>query len=267
MTTDPPPSVYDPFVLSEEEKARFKQALRDGFGPGPHLDKQVLPEDIDPGLLEHPVFSDESWEEDFWDSCPESFFGGLFEHCPVNFHHPAIRSYFLEQKAAYLAYAKLDLEQMSPEESNQLDYCLYRRALDEPYSKLWYEFHVNNTDEIVDALSSGTDEMFNSPARLSLLIKTIIGSAGTLGRLVEQYYWKFIIEKAAIRGFDVLAGATSGAKGRASVFEAEHARWQAEADKIWKEYPSKLKKTVASEVKERLHLGQTVGQIKRVINE
>jgi hypothetical protein len=271
MTTAGPPSVYDPFALSEEEKARFKGALRDGFGDCPHpdyLDEQALPDDINSGLLAHPVFYNKLWEEDFWDRCPESFFGGFFERCPVSFHHPAIRSYFLEQKAAYLANAKLDmdLQQITPEESNQLDYYLYRRALDEPYSKLWYEFHINHTDEIVDALTSETDWIAGSTPKLNLHMRTLIGTAGTLGRLVEQYYWKFIFEKKAISGAKLSEAGRDGAARSAKKHKAEHARWQAVADLIWKEDPSKLKTTVASSVKKRLKLRQTVTQIVRVLN-
>jgi hypothetical protein len=131
-------SQYDPSVLSDEEKERFIAALGDGFGyshRNAHLDEVALPREVEPGLLAHRVYyyknrnseyfgddeEGEFWEESDGDSPP-----GPFEQCPINFHHPAIRKYFQEQKAAYMTYAKsLDdytwLDELTPEEKSDWD--------------------------------------------------------------------------------------------------------------------------------------------------
>jgi hypothetical protein len=125
----------------------------------------------------------------------------------VNFFHPALRRYFLEQKAAYLARAKLELQldELTPEESN----CIYEKVLYEPYSKSWYEFHAIKIDEMIEAIATGTEKEANtlSTNRIRLALITLIGYAGQLGRVVEQYYWKFIFEKDAIRGLTIARGA------------------------------------------------------------
>src|SRR5438128_237140 len=114
------PVAYDPSVLSDEEKDRFRAALGDGFGyshRGRHLDEAALPAEVEPGLLRHRAYYDrnrrsEHWDGDedetgeFWERSDGDSPPGLFEQCPINFHLPAIRKYFEEQKAAYLAYAK-----------------------------------------------------------------------------------------------------------------------------------------------------------------
>jgi hypothetical protein len=90
--------------------------------------------------------------------------------------------------------------------------------------------------------------------------------AAIAGRLIEQYYWMCNFEKKAISGSKLSQGGKDGAAQSAAKHKAEHARWQAVADLIWKEYPSKFKTPVASSVKKRLKLRQSVTQIVRVLN-
>jgi hypothetical protein len=286
----PGSSTYDPSVLSEEEKTRFQKALGDGFG---HINRwdlaeESLPADLDPGLLEHQIYHDGTLAKrpKFWESRPNSV--GYYTQCPINWEFWALEKYFAEQKAAYLAHLKsLDDYTCPDDQMSEAELAaaylrdvetvdgytwpvdpiteedrIYIKALNQTYSKVWYEFHINSRmGPIYMLIRSYPTE----PAPLQVFYRCTY-YFGSLGRLIEQYYWKFSIEKAAIRGSVVLNGAKSGAARRASVFKDEHARWQEEADKIWKEDPSKLKKAVASAVKDGLHLDQTIGQIMRVLN-
>jgi hypothetical protein len=63
-------------------------------------------------------------------------------------------------------------------------------------------------------------------------------NSGTLGRLVEQYYWRFRFEEAAITGIGARKGASAGGKARAALHRAEHSAWQSLASEIWTRRPS-----------------------------
>jgi hypothetical protein len=270
------PNTYDPSFLSEEEKQRFVAALGDGFGHSHRrqlLDESALPAEVKLGLLTHgayypkdqPHHEDDFWEESDGDSPP-----GLFEQCPINFHLPAIRNYFQEQKAAYLAYAKsLDdyklLVELTPEQKSSWDDRIYDRVLYETYSKAWYEYHINQyvyfLDESIAMLNRAVEQ--GQKGRLDVML--IQNFSGTLGRLVEQYYWKFLLEKAAYRGLKISQSAKSGGLRLASIRKREHAIWQAEARLVWQERPTSSKMTVASIVKRRLKIERSVKHICRVL--
>jgi hypothetical protein len=276
------PSAYDPTVLSEQEKERFLAALGDGFGyshRSQHLDEAALPAEVEPGLLRHRAYyyknrrseylgddeEGEFWEESDGDSPP-----GLFEECPINFQLPVIRKYFQQQKAAYLAYVKsLDdytwLDELTPEEKSNWDEQIYHRVLYKTYSKAWYEYHINQyiyfLDESVEMLARRSEQGH----KLGFSVMIIIHFSGRLGRLVEQYYWKFLLEKAAIRGVKISESAKAGGLLLASMRKHEHAAWQAAARLIWQERPTSSKMTVASIVKRRLKIDRSVKHISRVL--
>jgi hypothetical protein len=169
---------------------------------------------------------------------------------------------------AYLTYAKslreyAWLQELKPEEKSDRDEQIYYRALDKTYSKAWYEYHINQhmyfIDESVEMLLARHAE------GMSVMMVTTISSQ--LGRLVEQYYWKFLLEKAAIRGVKVCEAAKSGGLLLASRRKHEHASWQAAARLIWKEHPRHSKMTVASIVKRRLKIDRSVKHISRVLTK
>jgi hypothetical protein len=89
--------------------------------------------------------------------------------------------------------------------------------------------------------------------------------AGTLGRLVEQYYWRFRFEKAAVTGIGARAGASMGGKAKARLHEAEHSAWQNEAAEIWSRRPNLQKAAVAQLIKKQLSAPQTAKHIARFI--
>jgi hypothetical protein len=275
------PKNYDVSVLSKEEKTRFASALGDGFGyshRGQHLNELPLPDDVDLGLLKHRAYydsrshrdflgddeKDEFWAESDGDSPP-----GLFEQCPVNFYYPKIRAYFLEQKAAYIRYAKSSddsefMQELSPDETEWDEY-IYGGALRQTYSKAWYEYHLNQYIFYIDDAATRIKQPAQEMNVINMCVMLTMNFSATLGRLVEQYYWKFLLEKAAIRGLKITEAAKSGGDLRASKQKEIHALWQSAADAVWREHPNSAKTTVASIVKKRLRLSHSAKHISRVI--
>jgi hypothetical protein len=285
LTGSQPPEAYDPNILSEAEEQRFLAALGDGFGYSRsdqrkgQLEDLALPTEVEPGLLRHRAYyyrnrPSEYWgdreEDEFWEPSDGDSPPGLFEQCPIGFHLPAIRKYFEEQKAAYLAYAKSSrdytwLDDLPDNERADREERIYRQVLRTTYSKAWYEYHINEhlffLDEEIAILNRGAKQG-NS---LGLSARMIIKFSATLGRLIEQYYWKFFVETAAIRGAKISQSAQTGGLKLASRRKEEHAAWQAEANSIWGMYPEKSKMSVASAVRKRLKIERTAKHISRVL--
>ncbi len=274
------PAVYDPFVLTEEERSRFLAALGDGFGAGiydGHTVEVALPAKVDAGLLRHSAFfqSDEKTDE-FWAETDETGEPGHFRLSPINFKFESAQSYFYEQKLAYLDHVvssdefseflvsadKIDEDELWLE-------TLYQLALYRPYSKPWYEYHINRGIDFV-TMSLLPSEILASLRVLDF--ENFVGEtalvaeeAVKLGRLIEQYYWKFFIEKSAIRGEKSSEGAKFGGNIKASKQKRVHERWQLAAVAVWQENPTRSKMTVAKIVKQRLKLGLSAKHISRVL--
>jgi hypothetical protein len=235
---------------------------------------------VEPGLLTHRAHypkddpskywhhdEDEFWEESDGDSPP-----GLFEQCPIHFHLPAVRKYFQEQRDAYLAYVKSRydytwLDELKSEEKADWDERIYHQVLYKTYSKAWYEYHANQYIFFLDESIAMVPRAAEQGMKLGLDVMLITNFSGTLGRLVEQYYWKFLLEKAAIRGVKVSEAAKSGGLLRASQHKREHAGWQAAARLIWKDHPKFSKMAVASIVRKRLGIDRSVKHIARVLRD
>lgn len=277
-------STYDPLVLTDDEKRRFIDALGDGFGysyRSENLDEERLPQEVNPGLLEHRAYYDsfgrselyddedegEFWEQSDGDSPP-----GLFEQCPLNFHLPAIRKYFREQKDAYMNYAKSLrdyswMNKLEPEAQRDWSEHIYHRALYETYSKAWYEYHINEHIYFGDENVAMLQRHAELGLKLGLDTMLLMNFSARLGRLIEQYYWKFLVEKSAIRGIKISESARTGGLILSSIRKAEHARWQLAANLIWKERPAISKMAAASILKKRLNIAQSAKHISRVLHK
>jgi hypothetical protein len=274
---------YDPSILSEAEKKRFIAALGDGFGSSlcnEELDEVALPSEIEPGLLKHrayyykgrPIENSNGGEtSQFWAKFDGYFGQGLSEQCPLQFSLERIRGYFLEQKTAYLRYATsaADFEHMKgldPEAKADWERRIYCRALNKLYSKAWYEFHI---DEQIFYIDDTSEECFRETKRGVKFhagsMCVVIEFSGILGRLVEQYYWKFLLEKSAIRGEKTSQAAKSGGDIKASKQKRVREGWQLAAVAVWQEDPTRSKMTVAKIVKQRLKLGLSAKHISRVL--
>jgi hypothetical protein len=181
---------------------------------------------------------------------PEFWESGAYEECPIKLNLKAIKQYFEQQKSNYLIYAKtFELTEyydlLSEEEKGQQT---YRTALYTPYSKTWYEYHINETLQY---------------ATLNFDIEYALRA----GRLIEQYYWKFIHEHDAIEGTRVRQGRVAAAAAKASNYKPEHERWQRQADAIWDRKPNLKKRQVAILVKRGLKLTVTSRHIERHIKK
>jgi hypothetical protein len=273
---------YDPSKLSEAEKERFVAALGDGFRSTDsfvQFDGVELPPEVQAGLLKHRAFLDDPAGEDgrgertkeFWTASHSYAEEKLFQLCPLYFRYPSIREYFLEQKAAYFRHATSDvdsetMEGLKPEVTPGWRDHIYTRALNQTYSKAWYEYHINDQIFYVEQLGLYClEEGQRGAVYASRVIPAIISFSGLLGRLVEQYYWKFLIERSAIRGEKTSRSAKSGGHVRATILKQEHVGWQSPARAVWQEHPTSPKTTVASIVKKRLKLAQSVKHISRVL--
>jgi hypothetical protein len=271
------PEKYDPWALSEEEKRRFISALADGFEraglqSSGEIETLALPETVKAGLLKHPVYYDLDTDYDaetgeFWQDFGDDQPLGLFAQLPINFVFLNISDFFIQQSAAYLKYAKsdqdLELEKcLGPKFLGILNELVWKRALAETYSKPWYEYHINKKIESLIGVAYPGPVFGPAPNMKPL---EIIKSSAQLGRLIEQYYWKFLLEKSAIRGEKTSQSAKTGGNIKASKLKRVHERWQLAAVAVWKENSTHTKMTVAKIVRQRLKLGLSAKHISRVI--
>jgi hypothetical protein len=177
---------------------------------------------------------------DFWES-------GAFQVCPVHFNINAIRQYFGQQKEDFIRLStrivRNEYYDLLPDEEKER--YVYMSALYKPYSKAWYEYHINT--------------------ELSSTLKNDVAAAAVMGRLVEQYYWKFIHESAAIVGMSVQRGGVAGAALKASMHAPEHEKWKLEADAMLSRNPRASMTVVATHIRRKLKLGVTSKHIARVI--
>ena len=90
--------------------------------------------------------------------------------------------------------------------------------------------------------------------------------SGQLGRLIEQYYWRFKFEEAAITGVGARKGASAGGKARAALHMMEHSVWQKLASGIWGRRPTLSKIATAEIIKKHVGSSRTAKHIARFIN-
>lgn len=273
---------YNPISLSDEEKKRFITALGDGFGyshRSEDLDEEKLPSEVNSGLLDHRAYYDkhdrselydEGDEGEFWEGSDGDSPPGLFEQCPLNFHMPSIREYFSKQKKIYLNYLRSTerhnwLSDLKTEDQENWEYQIYSEALYETYSKVWYEFHINQKIYYCDETVASLCRLVEKGSPLGFCTMLLTKFSAQLGRLIEQYYWKFLIEKSAMRGRKIIDSAKSGGEILASIRRAEHSRWQSAAILIWNERPTIPKMAVATILKKRFGFAQSAKHIARVL--
>ena len=136
-----------------------------------------------------------------------------------------------------------------------------RLALRRTYQKPWYEFHaVQLLDWIVDWKR---DIMKPRLAKLGGLM--LSGDSGQLGRLIEQYSWRFRFEGAAIAGLGARLGASAGGKAKARQHHDQHSIWQNKAVEVWGHRPGLSKMAVADLVRKECAPSLTAKHIARFI--
>lgn len=285
-----PKTQYSPFIFTSEEKSRFMSALGDGFGKAASTYRYMvadLPSGINAGLLSHPAYypearvrqlfdgqlpdmpAEETWVEDaikalFWDETGTEA-APHFETVPIIFDLKLIENYFQTQRSAFLEYRKGLGSTIYPdnEETNQ---GLYYDAVFLTFKKAWYEYHINaqiqrvhHAQEIllVEASRGGLE---NGEG-----VQLHLNAVGILGRLIEQYYWKFMVEKAAERGLKTVMAASAGGKVRAANLKAQQRQWNDTAKQIWRDHPNLTKTAVALAISKRLGIEKSPRHIARFI--
>jgi hypothetical protein len=259
-------SEYDFDRLSAAETDALEAALADGFGDVGATGYRPMPppSEIHTGLLRHRYFvspnseyDPEEYPNEFWD------WRGHYEDqpppasdFPLRFVIWRIRLYFANQLDRFCAQIIRD----DPTYETVERELLKELAADRLYEKPWYEFHALQLINWMDPEIYGT-----STKNLPFLFSS--SWCGKLGRLVEQYYWKFRFERAAITGIGSRAGASSGGKAKAKLHKAERAKWQKEAAEIWTSRPKLTKAAVAKAIKARLGVSQSAKHIARFIKQ
>jgi hypothetical protein len=253
-------SEYSLDHLNQAETEALEAAFGDGFGDvgcNGYVPMQPPPE-VRSGLIRHSFFVRETSEYDhqenpdeFWDwdddkpPPSESFpLGFLLRRLRIYFENQLNRfcASLIREKRAYAAAPRWWLERMA---EKQL------------YEKSWYEYHAV---QLLDWLEK---PQFLGKTNVPLWLTS--GFSGRLGRLVEQYYWRFRFEKATVTGVGARTGASKGGVAKAKLHEAEQSAWQNEAVRIWSRRPNLKKAAVAQLIKKQLNAPQTAKHIARFI--
>jgi hypothetical protein len=251
-------------ALSQAETAALEAAFGDGFGDAGAAGYLPMPppSEVKGGLTRHSYFvsrtseyDHEGFPDDFWEWSDDR--PPPYEFFPLNFVLRRLRLYFSNQVDRFCAQLIRDEPNYESVDREWLESIAFRRL----YEKPWYEIHaVQLIGWIEGALKDTADQKL---LNLSSLLSSSF--SGTLGRLVEQYYWKFRYEKAAVTGIGSRQGASSGGKAKAKAHVAEHSAWQKTATAIWVRKPQLTKTAVAKSVKAQLRVTQTAKHIARFI--
>ena len=140
---------------------------------------------------------------------------------------------------------------------------ILRLASSKTFEKPWYEYHALRLLDAIDLdpALQGWDSKVEWKAAKAILAEF----AGRLGRLVEQYHWKFRYEADAVRGQKIRKAASRSGNLRAQRFKNEQARWQRKANDIAVQRPKLGKMALAAAVKKSLKLIHTPKHISRFI--
>ena len=293
---------YNPQRLSDAETKALEAAFQDGFGPVGAIDNSTddsglcipaqepairsaksrkggleieflpirrryvrnqPPRELPQGLLSHPFVTDdrstycpdEQDDDEFWDwnddEPPPSFY------FPLGFAIRPLRLYFQNQFDRFCA---AEIPGYVAEDREIAAQLAGRRM----YEKPWYEFNALQFIDFIEANLSGLESgQTDKRARLSCLM--VSSFSGRLGRLVEQYYWRFRFERAAQTGIMIHSSATNGGMARARLPKPQLAEWRAAALEVWRSSPTLSKTAVSEVVKKKLRVSQTAKHIARFI--
>ena len=258
-------SPYDFKFLSQAETEALEAAFSDGFGSVTAYAAQLfpLPRGIDAGLLNHEFHYRSLLEEAdpgdaFWEP-------GIDEQpapsdtLPIRFIQRRLRMYFENQLNRFCHKVTTDDPRIAVWERDNVE----DLALDRLYEKPWYEVHaIQLFEEFDEFLKAGPRLKRGSTPGLTILASC---TAGELGRLIEQYYWRLRYEGAALTGLRAIKGASAGGKSKAALHRVEHAQWQKAASEIWSRRPRLTKAAVAEMIKKRFCVPCTAKHIARYI--
>jgi hypothetical protein len=257
----PVDSPYSVDILSAAETAALEEALHDGFGYRGVGSKEFpfpFSAEGEMGLRSYSWFQADysAYDPEEEREAPPS--GGF----PLKFKIDRLGPYFdnqLNRFKAYLVREEPDYgTSMHPWRAEIL-------AREWTFKKPWYEFHATRFLLWIDQTR---DRLSDSLSAWDLAL------CGQLGRLVEQYYWKFRFERAAISGVDARNGASRGGKVKSEGDRARQTEWQRRAIAVWQSHPNWSKLAVAGHIKKQLSREPTTRRnvptarhIARYINE
>ena len=189
-------------------KLTLEEALGDGFGDRGALGSRPLPlpPEIKSGLLQHSFFvpahfSQSGHEEKYGDKESNDLFWMIgpddqpapFERLPLGFVLRRLWLYFDNQ---FDRFANT-LAREQPENTSLTRLELENLAQYRMFEKPWYEFHAV---QLINWIQDAHSDEVNKKEQINLWSLILLSFSGELGRLVEQYYWRFRFEKAAVTG-------------------------------------------------------------------
>jgi hypothetical protein len=233
------PYSYD--RLSKAETEALVEALGDGFGDRFDRPCQAfpLPKKVSPGLLDHVFYYRPESEQDK-DDRESAFWSGMHRDFPFRFDVRKLDLFFGRQ---FQRFHSLVVREEPDLDGMEIPVSVFEiLALNRVFQKPWYELHA------VLLLASESEEI-----------------GGMLGRLVEQYFWRFLYERAAMAGAGVRKGASAGGREKAIRSQKIHSNWQVVASEIWARRPDLTKNAVAKEIRKQSGSGPTAKHIARYI--
>lgn len=298
------PDVSAPYPLdklTEAEALALERTLRDGFGEVEAEDawSGPLPDEVDPGILDHRFYMDgrhrEDLEEDeeyrddtFWRESDGDTPPGPFEGFPLRFDLTSIKIYFGNQRLRFIEVERrrmmsgpdwlndCDQQGLAPVVQSDEDETWSEAASESTwemakfylYQKPWYEYHALHLVALValcdeTVVIKGRDGV--EYRRREVAGHLAMNWMGQLGRLVEQYYWRFKFERAAKTGIATSEAARAGGLARSARLRHQHSTWNEVANDIWSRRADLSKVAIAELVRRQLGLPQTAKHIARFI--
>jgi hypothetical protein len=184
------PKMHDEYAydkLSEVETRALLEALGDGFGTlTENATKSPPPSNVKMGLLNHPFFyavpdycdgTEEEIADAFWNS-PDDGRPAPYEFLPIQFNRNKLAIYFENQYLRFCTHLRESRKDWATFQLSKDRWLFEDMAGRLLYQKPWYEFHAVQLF------------LWTRPKQ-SVATQIATSFAGQLGRLVEQYYWRF----------------------------------------------------------------------------
>jgi hypothetical protein len=236
-------SDYSVDSLNETETAALKEALSDGFG---YPDIGSKCGEVESGVLRYSLFKTDWSKHD-----PKGTrVMPAFENFPIKFKVGRLGLYFENQRDRFREY-------LTREEPGYGASIIEILARGWEFKKPWYEYHAV---QFLEWIAGGVHP-------IGTISVWHLAWCGQLGRLIEQYYWKFRFEKDTITGAGARKGATRGGKQKSQRHKAQQSKWQRQATDIWSRHPHWSKTAVAAEIKKQPGEKRSAKHITRYISK
>jgi hypothetical protein len=270
-------SPYDFRSLSQAETLALEEAFSDGFGSVTARGAQALPlpRGIKTGLLRHSYFSNKCSEDDDYEDPIDAFWErdsfddmAPADKLPIAFNPRRLRMYFTNQIDRFCDRVISEdpvLSEWYAKYGSKFGRSLIEDlAFDRLYEKPWYEAHAMRLFENIDELRELGSKLTRRAAPAVAFV--LPGFGGQLGRLIEQYYWRFRYEGAAITGLGARRGASAGGASKAALHRAQHVQWQKVASEVWERRAGLSKIAVAKIIRTQSGVPRTAKHIARYIS-